>query len=90
MADVTKVTGVTRPELFRKTRGFERFTLARFMVYHLMRQHQSGFTLSEIGTLMRRTHGAVISGIRALHKRAAYDKKLQRRIKLLREMGYKI
>ncbi len=88
LIDVEDVTGVTRNEILTRTRGYESTCLARFFVYAMMREHDHGFSLKQIGDAMGRDHGSVINGIKALKARLSWEKKLKARAKLLRQKGY--
>ena len=90
LVDVEDVTGVTRREILTRKRGYESTCLARFFVYAMMREHDYGFSLEQIGDVMGRHHGAVINGIRVLTARLSWEKKLKARARLLRQKGYTI
>ena len=90
LIDVEDVTGVTRREILTRTRGYESTCLARFFVYAMMREHDYGFSLKQIGGVMGRDHGAIISGMKALRARLCWEKKLKAKANLLRQKGYAI
>ena len=90
LIDVEDVTGVTSREILTRKRGYESTCLARFFVYAMMREHDHGFSLKQIGDVMGRDHGAVISGLKTLRDRLSWEKKLKARAKLLRAKGYAI
>ena len=88
--DVSEVTGVRSWEIMSKSRGFEYVCDARFLVYYCMRAHEAEPSYQQIGKLMRRHHGSVMNGIKAVNNKLLYDKKMKFKVKALREKGHKI
>ena len=52
LEDVLDVTGVTAKEILSRSRGYESTSLARFFAYTMMREHDNGFSLQQIGDVM--------------------------------------
>lgn len=90
LSDVHDVTGVRPSEIMSKRRGYEYITHARFMVYAMMRGHDLEPPLTQIGSLMGRDHGSVLNGIKKLRGHCEYNKKLRRRVEMLRERGHNL
>ena len=89
ITDVAHICRVSKKLLMSRNRHME-VAEARFLLYAILRN--GGITLTGVGRLLDRDHGAVHHGIKTINKRLSCEneKELKRKRNELEEMGYEV